>query len=801
MLKNYFKLAWRNIARHPFYASVNILGLFAGILFFLLIGVYVWIELQVNRQLNHAERQYFLQSEWKGVDVNYAVTTLGPVAKRLKEEYPSLVANYYRWDGITSGVTKGDKSFREGIQLGDSTLLSMYGFELLHGNAATALQAPFSVVITEETAVKYFGRKDVVGETLTIQSFAGGKNDFSVTGVLKPVSKNSVTNLNENNNNTLFIPANTYTYFGRMSMDDWSNTWVPSYIELKEGVDVASVNKAISQLIQINAPPSIKENLQIKPLPLSVYYINQNNALVKRMLVTLSLTALFILLMAVVNFINIAISSAGGRMKEIGIRKVLGGIKKQLVVQFLSESLILVCLSTLMAIAVFPFAMPLFAGITGKEIPSLLSLPLYFLLVPVVLILLIGLLAGIYPAFVLSSVNTISSLKGKLKTVKENIWLRKSLVSFQFAIALLVLVAAAVVTQQVTHFFSNSLGYNKEYIVSSQVPRDWSREGVQKMATIRNEMATLPQVKQVSLSYEIPNGNNGNEPQVYKMGADSTTSIGMNALVTDEHYLNTYQIPLDKGAFFDDRRLDSGKVVINQKAVTMLGYKDAAEAIGQKLRVFNDPTIFTIKGVVSDFHFNTMQEAIKPIIFFNVYNAPVYRYLSFKVQPGNVQQTIEAIQKKWAVLMPGSSFEYTFMDDTLKKMYSTELQLKNAAYTATALSIVIVLLGVLGLVSLSIHKRVKEIGIRKVLGASLPGIILLFVKEFAWIIITAAAVACPVAFWMMSSWLNNYASHINISFIPFGIAIGMLALITVMLIGLQALKAAVVNPVKSLRTE
>jgi putative ABC transport system permease protein len=332
MIKNYFKLAWRNIIKHPFYALVNITGLFAGITFVLLIGAYVWSELGVNKQLRNAKQQYFLQSEWTGQANNNAVTTLAPVARRLKEDYPGLVANYYRWDGITSGVTKGDKSFREGIQLGDSTLLSMYGFELLHGNRATALIEPYSAVITEATAIKYFGKTAVVGETISIQSFSGGKRDFAITGVLKNLPKNSVLNLNDNNNNTVFIPANTYTYFGRSDMENWSNVWIPSYIELKDGASIASVEKAISQLMQTHAPDAIRANLKIHLVPLTQYYITKDNALVKRMLYTLSFVALFILLMAVVNFINIAISSAGNRMREIGVRKVLGGLRKQLII-------------------------------------------------------------------------------------------------------------------------------------------------------------------------------------------------------------------------------------------------------------------------------------------------------------------------------------------------------------------------------------------------------------------------------------------------------------------------------------
>jgi putative ABC transport system permease protein len=801
MIKNYFKTAWRNIIKHRFYSVVNIAGLFAGITFTLLIGAYVWGELQVNKNLSHAKRQYFLQSEWKGEDIHYAVTTLAPIAKRLKKDYPGLVANYYRWDGITSGVTKGDKAFREGIQLGDSTMLSMYGFELLAGNPATALKEPYTAVITAATAIKYFGQKEALGQTISIQSFSGSKSDFTITGVLKDLPKNSVTNLNNNNNNTIFIPSNTYTFFGRTSLEDWNNTWIPSYIELKEGATIASVEKAIQQLMQTNAPGGIKANLTIRPVALTEYYLQKDNGLVKRMLYTLSVIGLFILLMAVVNFINISISNAGSRMREIGVRKVMGGLRIQFILQFLTESFVLVLVATLFALVAYPMASPVFAGVVGKTIPALSSLPLYFLLVPMGMVVLIALLAGVYPAFVLSSNNIVNSLKGKLSTVKENIILRKSLVGFQFAIALVVLTAAVIVTKQVSLFFGKSLGYSKEYVVASQVPRDWSPAGVKKMQTIRNEFAAMPQVSAVTLSYEIPNGNNGNEPQVYKNGGDSTKTIGMQALVTDENYLSTYQIPLQSGEFFDSRMLDSGKVVINEKAVAALGYKNPGEAIGKQLRIPGDPTLFIIKGVTNDFHFFSMQGAMSPIIFFNVYTAVVHRYLSFKLTPGNTTASIEAIQKKWTQLMPGSSFEYQFMDDTLKSMYANEIQLKKAACTATILSLIIVLLGVLGLISLSVHKRVKEISIRKVLGASVPHITLLFIKEFMAVVVVAAFIAVPLAWYLMNGWLNNYAYRINLTAQPFLLPIIALGLTTLLLIVLQTLKAALANPMKNLKSE
>ena len=799
MIKNYFKVAWRNIAKRRFYSLLNIVGLSTGIVFTFLIGAYVWNELQVNKKLRNAKNQYFLKSEWKDPNMGVDITTLGPLSKRLKEDYPDLVANYYRWDGITSVVSKGDKHLRENIQLGDSTLLSMYGFELLHGDTRTALNKPYSVVIAKEIAIKYFGNSDVVGENIAIQSFSGTKHDFAITGVLKEIPENSVTLLNADNHNTFFIPANTFTYFGRFDFEAWANIYIPSYIEVKEGVTASDLEKPISRLILENAPEGIKQNLTVHPVALTDYYLQKNKGLVKRMLYTLSFVGLFILVMAIINFVNIAISSSSARIKEIGIRKVLGGLRRQIILQFLTESVILVLLSTVVALGVYPFIRPFFGELVGKEIPGFSSFPLYFVFIPGIMVLLVGILAGMYPAIILSSLKSADSIKGKLKTIKENVWLRKSLAGFQFTLASIVIIAAFIVSQQVAYFFSKSLGYSKEYIVASQVPRDWSPQGVRKMETIRDEFAAMPQISKATLSYEIPNGNNGGQPPVYKFGTDSAHAISMQALVTDEHYPDTYQIPVQAGSFFNNS--DSGKIVLNIKAAEALGWSDTRDAIGQRLRVAGDPATFTVKGVTADFHFGSMQQKIAPIIFFNVRFAPAYRYLSFKLKPGNLGDAIAAIEKKWALLLPGSSFEYNFMDDTLKKLYKSEIQLKKASNTATVLSLIIVLLGVIGLVSLSIQKRTKEIGIRKVLGASVPSIISLFMKEFLWLMIIAGLVACPVAWFIMQGWLSDYAYRIILTAQPFVMAIAGLASITMLLIVLQTVKAGIANPVQSLRTE
>lgn len=801
MLKNYVKIAWRSLIRRKFYSVLNVAGLAVGITFALLISGYVWGEFQINRQLRNAGQQCILISHWKDPNMGHEITTLAPLARNLKEEYPTLVASYYRWDGLTSVVTKGEKNLREGIQLGDSTLLSTYGFELLHGDAQTALQRPFSVVMSAEKALKYFGKTDVVGQTIGIQNFAGGNHDFVITAILKDIPENSVTQINTDIKNAFFIPANTYTYFGRSDFDSWQNVALPSYIELSEGVSPAQLTKPIQRLIDQNTSQTVRQNLRVEPVALTEYYRQKDNALVNRMLFTLSLVGLFILLMAIINFVNLSVSQASTRLREIGVRKVLGSPQKRLVMQFLAESLILASIATGLALGIYPVARPFFEQIVGKSLVPMTSLPAYTAFIPVVLISVVGLLAGVYPAFVLSSQNVVDALKGKLQIVNQKIWLRQSLVGFQFLVAVVVLIVTALVTQQIRYFFSQELGYNQAYVVSSQVPRDWSPTGVRKMGSVRQVFAALPQVASVSLSHEIPNGNNGGQPMVFQNGTDSTQAIAMQALIADEHYLETYQIRLAAGRFFDGRGLDSLNVVLNEKAVRAMGYKTPSDAIDRQIRTGGDPRLFTIVGVTRNFHFNSMQQAVQSMLFFSVKGIPIYRYVSFKLQPGSVNRSIEAIRKRWSVLLPGSSFEYAFMDQTLQKLYRTELQLEKAAYVATALALLIVLLGVVGLVSLSVARRTKEVGIRKVLGASVPGIVVLFLKEYVWVMVIANALAWPLAYWVTTDWLTDYAYRTQISWQPFVLVGLSLAVLTSVTVSLQTIKVALMNPVKSLRSE
>lgn len=799
MLQHYIKIAWRNVRRNKIYSAINILGLSAGIAFTLMIAAYAWSEWRVNRNLRNADRQYILQSKWVNPNNGLELTTFGALAKELKEQYPNLVANYYRWDGISSNVSKGALKFREGIQLCDSTMLSMYGFRLLQGDAATAFDGPYSVVITADRAKKYFGRTNVVGETLNIEDFSGSRHDFQVTGVLQNLSRNSATFLNDDNDNQIYISSKNISYFNRIM--DWNTIYIPSYVELQPGVDPRDLIAPMEKLIAANAPAAVG---RVHPYAISLkeYYLSANNGIVRKMLITISIIAFFILLMAIVNFMNMAVSRAVSRMREIGVRKVMGGVRKQLILQFLIESIVLVLFATLLAIGLYALLNELMSGILGKKVPSLGEFPVYFILFPAILVIVLGTVAGLYPALVLSSMRSVESLKGKL-TVKDNLFLRKSLVVFQFGTAIIVFIGALVISGQVNLFFSKDIGFNKEAVLAVQLPRNWTPEGLQRMMTVRRELSELPEVKQVSLSFEVPDGNNAGSMFIYRSDRDSTTAVTSQRMMTDEFYAATYEIPMIAGEYFaaPGTLTDPLKVVINETQAKALGWDVPADAIGATVRVIGNPSPFTVAGVIKDFHFGTMRNAIQSVSVIPVQLSNTYRVLSIRLKPGDIAGSINALQKKWSATFPMAPFEYKFMDESLAKLYRTELQLKKASYTATILSFIIVLSGVIGLVSLSIRKRTKEIGIRKVLGSSVAGIIALFLRDFMAVLLIAGVIACPLAYFLMNRWLNDYVYRIDLTATPFIIALSILAGITVLLIILQTVRTALRSPVKSLRAE
>ncbi|MCF0073293.1 ABC transporter permease [Dyadobacter sp. CY261] len=800
MLKNYFKIAWRNLLKRRFYSLVTILGLTVGMTFSFLIISYIWGELNVNADLRNADNQYIIRSRWTNPDMGMDLTTLGPLSKALKADYPNLVANYYRYDAITVAVSHGDKHFREDVQTGDSTLLAMYNFPLLHGDARTALNAPNSIVITENKALKYFGRSNVVGESLTLHNFMGGKQEYQIMAVMKNPSFNSVTHL-LNSPAEIFFPFSSLE--GRKgSEDNWGFAFMVNYIELKNGVTPEDLAKPIAQEIATHTPDAIKANLQVYLTPLRDYYREANNGIVSKMILTLSGITAFIILMAIVNFVNIFIGSSSSRLKEIGVRKALGGLKRQLVAQFLAEAILLAMLAMLVSMGLYALLRPAFADVLGKNIGSLWSLMPYSLLLPLLFALVTGTLAGLYPAWVLSRIPSVESMKGKLRSVKDNIFFRRSLIAAQFTIALFVIAGAGIMGRQVDYFFNKNLGYDKESLVTLGVPRDWTPDGLSKMERVRDGLSNLKEVKSISLSYEIPNGNGGGYG-LYKPGQDSTSAVMTTFLRTDVGYANTYNMRMLAGKFLQEPNTayQPDNIVLNEAAIRSLGYASARDAVGQQLRVHFYDKPLTITGVVQDFHFASMHQTIKPLAFADVRGTNTYRYLSIRLHAGNLGSSMNVVEQKWHELMPDAPFEYAFMDETLQKLYMTEMQLKKASRIATILSVVIVLLGILGMVSLNVARRTREVGIRKVLGATSLHVVLLFLKEFLAILIIALAIAFPLVLLLGKQWLATYAYRMEIGWDIFaGIGIAFGVMITV-LVATQTYKTAVMDPVKSLRSE
>ncbi len=795
----------RNLLRRRFYALVTLVGLMVGITFLLLIGNYIQGELTVNKTLRHASQQYLVRSHWKEATMGMDITTLAPIGPTLKQLYPNLVANYYRFYGVTAIISKGEKHFRQSIEVGDSTMLHMFGFPLAYGDPKTALLEPNSIVITAAVAEKFFGKTDVLRQSLTVQTPAGGKQIFTVTGVLQNPPKNSVTGL-LSTTDEVFIPMRNISYFApEAGINSWQNQYIPNYLELQPGVTADQLAQPIANVLATYAPPGFKENLQVSLSPLETYYLKGNNGLVEKMVLTLTIIAVFILLMAVVNFVNITIGISATRLREIGVRKVLGGLKRQLIGQFLAEAILLTAGATVLALGCHELFRSVFADLLERPIPSFIMWSPMAYAGLIGFVLLIGLLAGSYPAFVLSSLPSVESLRGKLTaSAQKGIGLRRALIVFQFTVAIFVFVGSLVISRQVAYFFSKDLGYQKDQIMTvASVPRDWSADGVRRMEGVRGQLARLPGVSDVSFSYEIPDGRSSGSGRLFQQGRDSSSAAVVTVLTADERFAQTYGLHMQEGQFFhaSGSGYDSTRVVLNESAVRALGWASPAKAMGQIVRFQGSNRAYRVGGILADFHFSSLYVTIDPIIFLHVRANPIYRYFSFKITPGHLPETIATIGSEWARLFPDAPFDYSFMDDTLQTLYKTEIQLQKASRLATTLALIIVLLGVLGLVSLNVTRRTKEIGIRKVLGSSTLSIVNLFMKEFVLILLIANAIAWPLAYYLLSDWLTHFAYRADFSWWPFVLVSLILALLTGFVVSTQAIRAALVNPVKSLRSE
>lgn len=805
MLKNYLIIAFRNMKRNKLYSFINLLCLSLGITFSLLIGVYISNEKNVNAGLLHANNQYILKSKWKVKNMGLDITTVGPLAKAMKEEYPDLVANYYRYNPVTNVVSAGDNHFKEDIAIGDTAFISMYGFPLLHGNKQQPFLDNNSAVITESMAIKLFGKTDAINERISVQTLLNNeKQDYLVTAVLKNIPYNSVTGL-INGNYTVFVPTvgNRYYQGGDPSVS-WNSAYEVGFVELKDGVKPADVENPIKQLLKKNAPENISSNLEVELVPVKDYYLKDNNSAVQKMIITLALIGGFILLMAVINFINISIGTSSYRLKEIGLRKVLGGKKKQLVLQFLSEALLLAIIAGIISLFCYGLLRPVFNQLLNTSIDAITDFDSFKIALFISFVLLVGIISGLYPAFILSSSQVIFSVKGKQATVGAGSFLRKSLLIVQFSLTTIVFIGALSVSKQVSYIFNKDLGYNKEQLlVITAFPKQWDTAGVMKMESIKQQLLQLPVVKSATLAFEIPDRKPPALLTLLPVDEKNNQPLNIPTINADEDYAATYEMKMKSGTFFnhDKGNFVPGQIVLNETAAKSLGI-DSKSAVGREIRF--PPGIggpVTVAGIVNDYNYSNIQDGIEPLAFMHVKDFLSYRYLTVRLRAENISQAIADIKRKWKEASPNSPFEYFFMDEKFQSLYKAEVQLKKAANVATLLNLLIVLMGVFGVVAFTLNRRNKEIAIRKVLGADAVGIIRLFLKEYGLTILAANIIAWPVAYFIVNNWLQNYNYRIQqdvFSYFLVGILVFCFAFVMIIA---QCFKVALTNPVKSLRTE
>ncbi len=809
MLRNYITIAWRSLLKQKLFSVINITGLAIGLAACYLIMLFILEEYSTNNWVRNADRHYFLESDWKEGTTGLEITTFAPLGKALQEKYPHLVASYFTIHARTCNVSNGvDKHFRLELQVMDGELLESFGIPLLHGDPGTALDDPNSVVIHKDVALKFFGKADVIGESLILETEnaeydSTGKKHFVVSGVMDYLPENSITdNLGRRTN--LYINADNVPYYGLAGMwDRWDINIIQTRIGLQEGVTPDDLAQPMRQLIDDNVPEHMARDVVPKLTPLKSYNLIQNNGARMKMIYVLAVIAGFILVMALINFINISLGMANQRLREIGVRKVVGGLRIQLIIQFLTESVLFALLACLLALGMVQVLLPYYAGLLNK--PHLFSnvQPENLYLISAIIAMTVGLLAGSYPAFVLSRQPTIRSLKGKNMMGGKGATLERILLTVQFIMAIFFLLSASVVSRQMDYFLNKDLGYDADNIlVVTSLPRWWSREGVDRMLAIKNEFQKLPGVQQATLSFEMPDGRFGSFFDFRDADDPEEQYYSFPIVSCDDDYLKTYDLELVEGRFltYEDGTAETIKVVLNETAAQQLFGE--SPATGRMIAPRDGQgTRHQVVGVVRDFNFGSLHEPIKGYVFTHVNDPVLYRYFSFKIEPDDLKSTTVEVEAKWREVFPQVPFEYLYMEDKLQELYVAEDQFKKALEIATLFAVGVVLIGLFGITLQNLSYRAREIGIRKVLGATLLSLWQLLTREYTVIFLISAILSVPAVYFLMENWLNGFAYRIDQSVWVYTGGILLFVLFTLLVVGIEIIRSATRNPVDSLRYE
>ncbi len=790
MFRNYFKIATRNLVKHKFYAIINVLGLAIGMTCCLLIFLYVQHELSYDTFHTKADRIYRLVTDIKTPTetMNIGVAA-APMSAYMKADFPE-VADMVRLDDAGLLIQRGEQTFQEDKSIFvDSTFFRVFDFPLRQGNPNTALVSPFSIVLTEDAAKRYFGDEDPMGQRLRME----GEYDLTVTGVMP--------NVPENSNFTFDVLLSLSTRLEKLypeRAEQWDNFGYESYVLLSEQANPLELESKLPGFLAQHMDDYIEEySLFLEPLP-DVYFSErgapQTGSLTN--IKIFSVIATFILLIACINFMNLATARATERAKEVGVRKVVGAMRWQLIGQFLCESLLLSILAFIIALLASELLLSAFNQLAGKTVASSIFQNLYYLPLFGGVALAVGLLAGLYPALVLSGFKSVAILKGRFSSSQRGVWLRRTLVVAQFAISIMLMVGTAVVYTQLDYMRNQTLGFKKDQMLVIDFRFDG--EVQQKIETFKQQLGNNPKVQSVSASSSVPGeGNNGAFSEIENPAGDMQAS-NVNLFYVDHDFLNQYQMPLAAGrAFSRDFATDTAALIVNEALVRSYGYASPEDIIGKRFAQWGVEG--DIIGVVKDYHFRSLQQAIEPMTI--RLEPKRVRFLSLNIAADDMPRTVAALEQQWQTLAPQRPFNYFFLDESFNQQYRAEVRFGELFVYFAGLAIFIACLGLLGLISYTIVQRTQEIGIRKVLGASESSIVRLLSKDFLALVLVAFVVAVPVAWYALDQWLADFAYRVAMPWWIFALA-GLLAtLIAMLTVSFQSVRAATANPVDSLRSE
>ena len=779
MIKNYTKITFRNLKKNKFYSFINITGLAIGIASCLIIFLWVQNELSYDRFHKNAGKLYrIFQESPQGDRIFRFMSTPSGLGPLLKEQYPEIVHTARhtptRWD-----IGREEIYFRESVALVDDSFLKMFSFPLLEGTPQAALEDPYSIVISEEMREKYFSGEDPLGQTLSVE----GSLDLKVTGVLQDIPKDSHLPFD------CLVPFKLLGEFG-YDMKDWGNNNYWTYVQLTENASAQEVEAKISGIIQEHVPRS-SSILHLQPV-VRIHLYNPGGGGLITYIYIFSGMAVFILLIACINYMNLSTARSTKRAREVGIRQVVGANRIQLIKQFMGESVFYAFIALIIGLAIVHLLLPLLSQLAGK--PLSMDYSISMILVLIGLTLFTGLLAGIYPAFILSSFQAISALKGVFKSRGGRALFRRVLVVTQFSLSIFLIIGTLFVFRQMDFMMNRELGYNKENIVCvpmrGQLYRNYQ---VFKTRLLENpsiismaQANTTPDIKQSSIAdYDI----------TWDGREEGDNFPGINVMGVDEDYLKTLKMEMAEGRFFSEQiQTDStDSWVINEAAAEAMGLKSPL-GIGVYWSEYKGKII----GVIKDFHFSSLHEEIEPLLMrMNLWMDNIL----VRIRSDNIPATIGFMQKTLKDLFPHYTFEYEFLDARIENLYRTEQRMEKILTLSTIIAIFISCLGLLGLASFTAEQRTKEIGIRKVLGSTVAGVVFLLSKEFIKWVFLANLIAWPVAYFAVHSWLENFAFRTRIGWEIFLLS-GCLALvISLLTVCYQSVKAALANPVDSLRYE